>query len=214
MRRPDSLKAFVFVALALLASASAPAFAQKAPRSTDQVVEAVRTIYASTNEAVAQNRTRKVRVASSLNADGRRTWKVIAPDAKVRRREGEAHEEATVYLLDGRPVKVETKLDAPSGDWGQKVAYFFYPDGRTAFRFEEHVTFLYYDPEEPDFRPSGPFVRERRSYFDEGGRMIRDLLSVRKVPGVKRRLKPDALQHEETNWFVSVEQLPFKHLLK
>ena len=73
----------------------------------------------------------------------------------------------------------------PGNSWSVRAEHYFYPGGTLAFRFESLTSYEGHDPEIPD-SPSGPFVVETRTYFDEAGKRVRELKKAMFEPTGKR----------------------------
>lgn len=79
-----------------------------------------------------------------------------------------------VCRVDGAVRRVVVVEVSPGGDWSSRAEHCFYPGGALAFRFEKLVSYQGHVPAWGDDGPSGPFLVEIRSYFDETGRQVRE----------------------------------------
>lgn len=136
-------------------------------------VAAIRALYAAANKTIDESKTQEVLYYTAK--DG---WKK-AVNPKVSRfddvdRES-LFEKAYVYVQQGRVIKSVMVTVTPSGDWQNSREYYFYDNGKTAFVFEKHLTFLGYDYDTKKPLPNGPFIIEKRIYFDANGKEIRRL---------------------------------------
>jgi hypothetical protein len=196
------LRALLPLAVAVAIPSSCWAAGAAARDGDAAVVERVRALYASVNEAVGSGAAR----VSVFYTDGdgyeARRW-----TAATHRRRRDAAEQApisaTVYALAGAVRKVVVRIDSASGDWGNTTEYYFWPNGRTAFRFERHVTFLGVDP-----RAAGPYVIEKRRYMDEGGRVARELARAHSER-TKQDVPLGSVQQIDPAGYSSVSELPF-----
>jgi hypothetical protein len=82
---------------------------------------------------------------------------------------------AQVYSHEGKTVKAQIETTSESGDWKLTEEYYFYSNGRVAFYFHSLVTFQAFDYEHDQELPEGPYVVEKRFYFNEKGEPIRHL---------------------------------------
>ena len=120
---------------------------------------------------------------------------------------------ATVYSLHDAPAKAVFRIGSPSGDWQNTTEYYFYSNGTTAFRFERHVTYLGSADDENNGAQSGPYVVEKRTYFDDQGSMVRD--GVRAfVESTKRDISPKHVQQIDIESYARVSDLPFARQIK
>ncbi len=102
-------------------------------------------------------------------------WAIVGPKASSRRSFEESDFRARVYIYQSRVVEVILETHSGSGDWTLEESYYFYPDCATAFYLASLLTFQGYDVERQRELPPGPYVVERRRYFDEKGREFRTL---------------------------------------
>lgn len=122
-------------------------------------------------------------------------------------------EQAHVYLHQDRALKVTMLIDTPSGDWANKREYYFYDSGKIAFLFESHFTFLGHNFETQKPLPKGPYIIERRVYFDTSGKEIRRLEKAF-VSKSKEAVPVHFLQQIDSEIYTDVNRLPFFNLLR
>jgi hypothetical protein len=155
------------------------------------VVEEIRKLYALVNTAVRERRTVDVVLTSDASGFSGGVWR-----RESRGGSGATASQggivATVSYMAGVPVKVVFAVSSPSGDWRNSTEYIFYSNGKTAFRFERHVTLL-----GPESSPgvSPPFVVEDRRYFDPRGRQARALVDAFAEKS-KTKVPPDEVRVE------------------
>lgn len=195
--------AHVLGALALML-----AFAAAGPKgggaSGSDVLEDVRRRCAAVSAAAREQRTYDVVLTSDASGFSGGTWRRLGPGQGAAMPRG-GQIRATVTFQAGVPVKAVFDAVSPSGDWRNTTEYVFYPDGRTAFRHERHVTLL---GPEPSSGVEPPFVLEDRRSYDQSGRLVRTAVEAY-AERSRRRLLPSALQRVELPTFEAVTKLPF-----
>lgn len=117
-------------------------------------------------------------------------------------------EKYDVFIHDRHVVKATFNIETSSGDWSNRKEYYYYPNGKTAFVLEQHLTFNGYDFEKQLTLPNGPFLIEMRYYFDEKGTLIKQLKSAFTV---RRKKKVDErfLPYTDLGVLPDVMSLPF-----
>jgi hypothetical protein len=163
-------------------------------------VAAIRALYAEVNEAIAAGHAEETVFVAVGEEYRARRWRRVAAGAKLPAADDAYVFVATVHRIGGVVRKLRIVTDTPSGDWQNVVEYWFRAGGRPAFRLERHSTFL------SALELEGPFVVERRSYFSDAGRKIRE----RERAFVKRTGKDvpvREIQHIDTDVFLSAAEV-------
>ena len=176
------------------------------------VVEHVRKLYTDVNDAVRHGRARVTEFYTDADGYAEQRW--TKAEAKEARETAKgSHFIATVYILENVVAKVVIRIDSPSGDWRNTVEYYFYADGRVAFRFESHFTYLGPDIDMKGRAASGPYLIERRRYCDSQGKVVRDTERAF-VVSTHREVVATEVQHPDVDSYALVSDLPFARLLR
>ncbi len=191
-----------FAAGALASSARADGGTPK------QIVASIRKLYAETNEALRAGRSAELVFFTDADGFSGRRWKQASTTSERARAE-EQDFLAKVSVVDGRTVKAVFRARSPSRDWENTTEYDFYPDGKTAFRFERHVTSLANLPE----TFTGPYVVEKRRYLDESGRVVRDVVRAF-VESSGKGVPASDVQQIDTGSYESADALPFANQVR
>ncbi len=133
-------------------------------RKAEDAVERIRALYKRVNNEIPSDPS----LVLCMNDAG--TWTKVSG----KKPPADCAPVALVFRLEGAVRKAIITEDSEAGDWTSVAEHYFYPDGRLAFRFERLTSFEGSDPQIPD-GPSGPFIVETRTYFDEAGQRIREL---------------------------------------
>ncbi|HVF46748.1 MAG TPA: hypothetical protein VNA17_04210 [Pyrinomonadaceae bacterium] len=121
------------------------------------------------------------------------------------RKQSETYSIAYNWLNGGKIVASNFTLFSPSGDWVKYVYHYFRADGTLARVESDYRTF------------NGDFMVVRSRYFDRMGKQIHQ---TAKFLDLKTRKPKDASagvmgdDADATDFYASVEKLPFAHLLK
>jgi hypothetical protein len=151
---------FLFMSLALSAS-------------TADEIEDIKSLYAQTNKEINEGNSKE-----TLFYNAKTGWKMASSPKATKFSdipEDSMLEQIRVYSHQKHVIKATVFIDTPSGDWANKREYYFYGTGKTAFLFETHFTFLGSDYETQKPLPKGPYIIERRIYFNSNGHEIRRL---------------------------------------
>lgn len=139
------------------------------------VVE-IRTRYHEVN-ALIESKAAKLISVYAIDAEKGVRWRAVA-GAVDQSAFDKSDWRANVYLREGKIIKARIESTSESGDWQLTEEYYFYKNGYTAFYFQTLVTFQGYDYEHDRELPPGPYVAEKRVYFDESGKEIKRLLKA------------------------------------
>lgn len=136
-------------------------------------VDEIKVLYQKTNERIKKN----IEKPLSLYANDKRgniEWRRV-----LSRADSDAFDKSDfrthVYLHNGKVVKAEIETTSESGDWKLTEEYYFYTNEHVAFYFQSLVTYQAFDYEHDQELPEGPYVLEKRFYYNEGGKNIRSL---------------------------------------
>jgi hypothetical protein len=184
----------------LLITTNQPALGQGAAQDSG-AVNPIRKLYGDVNTALERGGAKGERYCET--EDG---WK--RSSARGAEDDPDCDPLAMAFQLDGRIRKVAIERVAVSGDWTNRVEYYFYKDGKTAFRFERHLTFNGGAPDADESDPGGPYVVETRTYYDPSGEQVRELVrAFRKETG--EDISPRYVQSPDQPRYKSVQELPF-----
>jgi len=103
--------------------------------------------------------------------------------------------EFRAYIYQKKILKIVELTYSSADDQENILEYYFYPSLNTAFVFEQHLTFNGIHEENGE-EVNGLYKVERRFYFDENGKKIRD---IRKIFLIKSNetieIKPKSIQY-------------------
>lgn len=121
---------------------------------------------------------------------------------------------AKVYVLNGRPVRVDEEVVSPSGDFGISDEYYLYDNLLVAFhlRIYRIVSEAYAAPDASG-NPMAPMphIVEVRWYLSRTGSVLRELKKA--FSGKTRQpLPPEKVYQAPQDWFVSFTQFPYYRL--
>jgi len=137
-------------------------------------VTEIRTIYQEINSLIESKAAKLVSVYAADVAGGV-GWRAVAGAADQNAFD-KSDWRAQVYLHERKIIKAQIESTSESGDWKLTEEYYFYKNDQTAFYFQTLLTFQGYDYEHDRELPPGPYVVEKRVYFDEDGKELRKLL--------------------------------------
>ncbi len=134
-------------------------------------IDEIRALYKETNNLIQRKAVKEIYLYPGSSG---RIWKRTNPATP-----GEDFKQsdfkAKAYLLNSRLLKIVLETKSQSGDWSVEEEYYFYPDGRTAFYFQRLVTFQGYDTDKDRELPPGPYIVEKRVYYDRQGKEEKSL---------------------------------------
>lgn len=163
-------------------------------------LDETRALYKETNRLIRNGEMEKTELV--LEPGG---WEKIKGEVIP---EGRILETADIFSQGGRIRKVIYYRNTPSGDWRLKTEYYFHESGELAFVFQETVTFQGYDFDNDRELPEGPYVIEKRKYFNRRGEETRSLVKAFvKSSGEPIPLK--YLRQFDVEIYKSVSSLPF-----
>ena len=172
-------------------------------------IENIKSLYAQTNKAIEEGETKQLfyyntsggwKTTTDLKTIG---FKDVGDDRLL--------EQAHIFLHHDHVLKALMYIDTPSGDWANKREYYFFDSGKTAFLFETHFTFLGHDFETQKPLPKGPYIVERRIYFDSNGKEIRRLEKAFTSKS-KKSVPVRFLQQIDSVYYADVNHLPIYSL--
>ena len=166
-----------------------------------QDVNSIKNIYKATNQVISLN---KCKVVYLTKADS--LWEICDSIKKDSVERTSIFETASVFINSKRILKIILTLETPSGDWRTSIEYYFYPKGSTAFIFQKLETYQAYDVERD--LPSGPYILEKRIYFDEQANIIKKLQKAY-VASTKETIRIGAVHDIEPELYKNIESFPF-----
>lgn len=120
---------------------------------------------------------------------------------------------AWVYLYQNNIVKTIIHIDSISKDWNNTTEYYYYDNGKVAFIFRHHFTFLANLTDEKGMDIEGPFIVEERVYFNRKGERIR-FLKKAFIKHNKKEVPEEEVQQINPEFYLNVDSLPFINLIK
>lgn len=179
---------------------TAAALADVAAKDPDQLAPA-REVYRSVNERLASAPGDQEFLC---NSDDRSGWRRV--EQKPAELGPGCWSLLTLYRVDGSVRKAVLDEGSESGDSTSTVEHYFFPSGRTAFRFERLSTTHGGQPGGTPW-PPGPYVVETRTYFAGAGKKIREVKKAYvEASGV--RVAERFIEQFETVRFKSTADLP------
>jgi len=181
-------------------------------KSSTDVVERIREIYAQANLHIEKNRVEPVILRSEAGRDGYeiKRWHL---QSETREYEVGAYE-VRAFIVDGQVLKTSVELQSLSGDWAYVVEYYYYQNGKVAFIFEGNTTYNGYVVRSgKKVAPEGPFVVEKRSYFSGDGVRVRHLEKAY-LKRTREVVPITQIQNIEPVKFGAVCSLPFISLIR
>lgn len=178
----------------------------------EDIVRAIRKIYARTSQLIEKNKTEVIILNSEAGQDGYeiKRWHLAVDKQNY---EAGAYE-ARVFVLDGDVLKTRVVTQSLSGDWAVVTEYYYYPNGKIAFIFEGNTTYNgYVTKADENGQSQGPFVIEKRSYFSEDGKRIR-FLKKAYLKRTGQEVPMDQIQDIDLEKYGPVCLLPFIDLIR
>jgi len=148
--------------------------------AADDPVVKIKELYKHTNYLVSEKKVREIMLHTGPpdqgpgpNENKKDKWYAVKSSEDMKKFE-ESDYKAKVYLQGEQVVKI-VMLSVSEG-WNNTVEYYFYPNGNTAFVFERLNTLQGYNADKQEPLPPGPYIVERRTYYDAGGKIVRELV--------------------------------------
>ncbi len=141
---------------------------------TQDLQKEVRALYQQTNKLIAAGIVHEILVHTGPPSYGRSSpsaqviWRRVT-NPRERKDFDESDYKARVYVLNGKVVKAVILII--SEGWNDTIEHYFYNDGNVAFVFERLSTLHGYDTEKHVSLPPGPYIVERRTYFENDGQI-------------------------------------------
>lgn len=180
------------------------------PLPSDEVSE-IRALYNKINKAINEKKTAEILFYTTPDGYAEKRWiRVKSTDPAILFEN--SYFKAKMYLLHNKVVKAAITIVSQAGDWTNNQEYYFFENGRTAFLFESHLTYLGYNFDEDKNLPAGPYIIEKRIYFNKTGKEVR---SVKKAfrASTKEEIPIKYLQQIELEIYPDVASLPFGEAL-
>jgi len=165
--------------------------------------------YVKTVDAILRKRKSAELIFADTSGPGDEAekWRKFSSERALERfrARSETYSIAYNWRNGGKIVASNFTLFSPSGDWVKYVYHHFRADGTLARVESDYRTF------------NGDFMVVRRRYFDRAGKQIHQ---TAKFLDLKTRKPKDASagvmgdDADDTDFYASVEKLPFAHLLK
>lgn len=138
----------------------------------DYKIESIRTLYYRINKLIKENKINEILFYTDGDGYIEGKWHKVK-NIREKHLFEKSFFRAKVYLYGVNTVKFVMIIDSQVGDWTNSKEYYFYDNGKTAFVFEKHVTSQAHNVETGEDLPPGPYILERRRYFNEVGEEIK-----------------------------------------
>lgn len=140
----------------------------------DNRIEQIRAVCHRINKTIEMNKAKEILFYTDGDGYVENKWNKVK-NVEERLLFDKSFFRAKVYLYSGKIVKSIIVIDSQVGDWTNIKEYYFYENGSIAFVFERHVTSQAHNTETGEELPQGPYILEKRTYFDEKGRKIKSI---------------------------------------
>ena len=177
------------------------------------MIEEIRALYKTTNKTIEYKKAKKVLFYTA--AEGWKEAKSVDQKKFTDIDTMALFERHYLYLYQDRVIKVEILFETPSGDWVLYRDYYFFKDGRTAFVFDSQRTFQGYDFDNDRELPEGPYVVEKRMYYDRRGKEIR-VLKKAFIKSTKKEIPEKFVRQvsQDVPPYPAIRSFPYYTLLK
>ncbi len=148
--------------------------------AADDPITKIKEVYKHTNDLISKTKVREIMLHTGAPDQGpgpsenkKDKWYRVKSAEDVKAFE-ESDYKAKAYLLGEQVVKIV--IFAVSEGWNNTVEYYFYHNGNTAFVFERLNTMQGYNTDKQQPLSPGPYIVERRTYYEPGGKIVRELV--------------------------------------
>ena len=176
------------------------------PVFADQV-EKIRSLYTDVNKIIERGAAKETYF--QLGSKG---WEKSARTSAKSNSDSDLTESAKVYMINRKLLKTTMLVTSPSGDWVSTSDYYFYENGKTAFIFESYLTYQGYDFDKGEDLPPGPYIIEKRLYFNENGQEVKSLTKSF-IKSSKKEIPIKYLKKNQFDIYSDTKSLPFYNLL-
>jgi hypothetical protein len=183
-------------------------------RTFAEKIEEIKSLYNNINNIITTHKATEILFYTDGDGYSQGKWyKVININEKDLF--NKSYFRAKSYLYKGKIIKTIIVIDSPVGDWTNIKEYYFYNTEATAFVFEKHVTSQAHNVDTNEPLPPGPYILERRIYFDETGKELR-LLEKAYISSTNKRIPVKFVRQIDFGFdvYMNVNFLPFSKMLK
>lgn len=175
----------------------------QAALGSEGIIKNIRNLYSNTNKLISGGSVGKYLLHTGAPNNEATDLKWYRVRGKSGKHDFDKSDyKAVVYLFKGRVVRTDIIESSFNGVFSDKAEYYFYDNGFTAFVFEKYQTLKGYDFGNDRPLPKGPYVVERRTYFDTEGKQIRALLKAY-IDSSKKEIPPRYIQYNALDFTYS-----------
>lgn len=179
--------------------------------SADEIKN-IKNLYQNINRSIKEQKSQKILVYLELleqAKDG--IWKRVK-NSDSRQQFSKSIIKNELFIQNKKIIKIVQKTESKSGDWEDIHEFYFYENGKTAFIFQKLITFQAYDPTQEKSFSQGPYVLEKRQYFNLKGEEIKLLLQAY-ASSTKKEIPVKSVHQIDLEEYKSIQELPFLKLL-
>ncbi len=176
-------------------------------------VKNIRNLYKNIDSLIKEDKSQKALVyLELLEATNGSVWKRVK-DSVSKQQFNKSTIKNEVFIYNKKIIKIRQITESKSGDWEDNRELYFRENGRVAFVFQKLITFQAYDPTQEKSFPPGPYILEKRAYYDQNGDEIK--LFVRAyVSSTKKDIPVQSVHQINLKEYKSIQELPFLNLLQ
>jgi hypothetical protein len=163
----------------------------------------------SIKQDIAGHKVGMVLLYANLSYTARDNKWTIVKDDKDKLNYDKSLFKAAVYLKKNKIVCAIIYVTAKNSKWTNRRDYYFYDNNQTAHIAEDHSTRQLISAADIDKYGKGPYMLEKRIYFLEDGRQVKDFKIAYVVDGKKMAPVAKILQIKELEYFRNSDSLPF-----
>lgn len=176
-------------------------------------VEQIKNIYAKVNDIIKSNNVERLSLYNeAADIDNNTQWETVI-DARSRDIYNISIATAMVFIYNNKIIKTTMNIRSDSGDWKYYVEYVFHNNGNTAFIFEKLITYQGFDYDSGVSLPKGPYILEKRYYFNENGRNIQTISKAYNQNNNKP-VNINYIKQFDVSLYKSISKLPYYKLIK
>lgn len=192
-------KLFLFVVLLLISSIT---FA-------DEIKDS-KILYENINRITQEKKSNKI--LCYVEDVKNNVWKRVK-DADSKQKFNQSLIKNEVFIHNKKVIKIVEIIESKSGDWENLREFYFRKNGKVAFVFQKIVTFQAYDYIHQETLPPGPYILEKRKYYDLNGKEIKALLKAY-ISTTKNQISPDFVHEIDLDEYKSIQEFPSLQLFR
>lgn len=170
-------------------------------------IDHIRQLYQTVNSNIENGKANMIYYFTDDDGYSVNTWEVAKSVSE--RSYSKAPIKAVTYYINKDIIKAVFFFKSLVGDWDYTSEHYF-KSGNVLFIFEKTVTFQGYD--EKDDKLSGPFIFEKRRYYNKKGKEIRYLEKTFHYK-TKKEVNPNHVRAMEFKLYRKSNDLPFVDIL-